>query len=90
MEIPYEKICSVRRGKLSVLLGIKFLNASGSSDADFMTLADGAFVAVFYRMKADRFDGFSANAAIKYDVTAFGIEILPLLTKRGDVDEIVV
>lgn len=75
---------------LPVLLGIEFLDAGGSSDADFVPLAQRALVSVFYRMEANRIDDFSAGTAIKHDVAAFGVEILPLLTERGNVDEIVV
>ncbi len=75
---------------LSVLLGIEFLNAGGGSNAYFVPLAQRALVSVFYWMEPNRVDDFSAGAAIKHDVAAFGVEILPLLTERGNVDEIVV
>lgn len=75
---------------LPVVLGVELFQARGSADADVVPLAVGTFVPVLDGMGTDGFDELLARAAVVGDVSAFGIEILPLLTERRDVDEIVV
>ncbi len=90
MEIPYIIYIFLQRNGLPVLFGVKLFYSSGRSDTDFVPFAYRAFVTVFHRMQARSFHRFGTGAAIEHDVAAFGIEVLPLLTERGNVDEVVV
>ena len=75
---------------LPMLFSVELFDAGGSADADIVPFAKRALVLVLHRMEADGLHGFAAGAAVKHDVAAFGIEVLPLLTERGTVDEVVV
>ncbi|MDQ1344192.1 MAG: hypothetical protein QG650_912 [Patescibacteria group bacterium] len=82
MEIPYGQFRPLNGIRLPVVgLGIELLYAGSGTDADFVSLANRAFVADFYRVEPHGFHRFLTSAAIEYDVAAFGVEVLPLLAE---------
>ena len=97
MYFPYGRRTDALRKKkeswkrrLPVVLGVELLEARFGADAHVVPFAIRALVPVLDRMGADGLDELLARTAVIGDVSALGIEILPLLTERGDVDEIVV
>lgn len=71
-------------------LCVNTFNGFGCSDADIAPLTNGALIAWFFWMELNGFNRFRTISAIKGNVASFGIEVLPLLSERRNVNKIVV